>query len=236
MEDIMTRRTSLATRLLVVGSCLALLLAASGCSKKSSNPVAPPPPPSPPSPSTPAGALQLLKWAYEHRDTSLYRSLFTTDYGFTFVARDTANRAWTYLDERASARHLLVGGGSPSPATTVSLKFSGALSAQAIPSLNPTYRMQISAPLNLTISLQDTTSINTIGNANFYFVRGDSALVPADLAGQGVTGTSSRWFLYRWDDGTGGVSPYLAARVRPAQPAGTHNETWGDFKVRYRSP
>jgi hypothetical protein len=236
VEDIMTRRSPFATRILVVGSCLALLLAASGCGSKKSNPVAPPPPPSPPSPSTPAGALQLLKWAYEHRDTSLYRSLFTTDFGFTFVAGDTANRAWTYLDERASAAHLLIGGGSPSPAITVSLKFSGALSAVAIPSLDPTYRMQIPAPLNLTMTLQDTTGINTIGNGTFYFVRGDSALVPADLAGQGVTATASRWFLYRWDDGTGGVSPYAALHRAPAEPAGTHNETWGDFKVRYRSP
>lgn len=229
----MTRRTSLATRLLVVGSCLALLLASSGCSKKSS-PTAPPPPgPQPPSPSTPKGALQLLKWAYEHRDTTLYRSLFTTDFGFTFVAGDTANRPWSYLDERASAAHLLAGGGASPAAASITLSLSGSLTANVIPGLDPTYRMQISPPLNLTVTISDTSSLHAVGGGTFYFVRGDSALVPADLAGQGVTASASRWFIYRWDDGPYGVVPYASLR-RPAEPAGTLLSTWGDFKVRYR--
>jgi len=65
-----------------------------------------------------------------------------------------------------------------------------------------------------------------MGFANFFMVRGDSALIPADLAARGFRPDSTRWYIERWEDDT---FQEVGARAMPTSTA-----TWGTIKVLYR--
>ncbi|HEY3215597.1 MAG TPA: hypothetical protein VGK93_03805 [Candidatus Eisenbacteria bacterium] len=65
------------------------------------------------------------------------------------------------------------------------------------------------------------------GFANFFLVRGDSAMVPPQLQERGLPRDSSRWYLERWEDETCGSFDGL--RALP-----TKYTTWGMLKALYR--
>src|SRR5436190_4077467 len=59
---------------------------------------------------SPRHALQLFNWCWDNRDYDHYRTLFTADYRFEFMADDSAGNAyrdvpWTRDDELISARN-----------------------------------------------------------------------------------------------------------------------------------
>lgn len=221
------------------------LLATAGCGSKKSNPVQPPPPDTPPNPNTAVNAVLLLEWAVEHRDTTQYRTLFTSDYGFGFVPGDTASTnnfagSWGYAQERASAAHLFVTG-SPGRAPAAHITLTATASASLIdqadprPGKNPTWhRMVAPGVFAPNVTMTDSSAEQITGSAVFYLVRGDSANLPVDLAAAGVTATSSRWFIEGWSDKTGGVSPQTA--IRPARAQAVELPTWGRLKVHYLPP
>jgi hypothetical protein len=233
----------LAAILLVWG--IALAIGATGCGggKKSTQP---PPPDTPPNPNTPVNALLLMQWAIQHRDTSQYRTLFTNDYDFVFVAGDTASTnhfagTWGYAEERTSARHLFVeGSANGAVATSITFPLSGTPvdEPDLRPGKNPTFHRKITALFVLTVQKADLTSEQIVGGGTFFMVRGDSADVPSDLIAAGVQANSSRWFMEHWVDETGGVGPVLALRpaAGPARPLAVSLPTWGQLKVKYLAP
>src|SRR6266545_6502129 len=100
----------------LAGCIVALALAFIGCSNSGSrHPLATQPVTElAPAPSTPAGAVRLLQWCWNHRDLDRYNQLLTEDFVFDCAASDTAGNAFrghglTRFDETEYARHLFVG-------------------------------------------------------------------------------------------------------------------------------
>ena len=237
-----------ARRILAVAALCAIALPATGCF----DPFAPrvlgrgisaPPP----VPNSPGGVLRLFEWAYNNRDYSVYRTLFTDNYRFAFSALDTAgNRyrgdTWTRNDELPSAKNLFEAASS----ITLQLDKSFAVFTDTRPGKsNPTYHRTIRTQVLLNIVTQDNNQINVQGKANFFLVRGDSAVIPADL---GLPPDSNRWYIDRWEDETyaGALASAPLARldtqghlVLPARSAAKasvqdqFNATWGWVKILY---
>jgi len=236
-----------ARRWVAVAALCAIALLASGCF----NPFAPrvlgrgisaPPP----VPNSAGGVLRLFEWAYNNRDYTVYRTVFTDDYRFAFSALDTAgNRyrgdTWTRNDELASAQNLF----NAASSITLQLDKSFAVFGDTRPGHgNPTYHKTIRTQVLLNIVTQDNSQINVQGKANFFLVRGDSAVIPLDL---GLPPDSNRWYMDRWEDETAGalMSQALArldARGHVVVPARTgaktglqdyFDATWGWVKVIY---
>jgi hypothetical protein len=86
----------------------------------------------------------------------------------------------------------------------------------------------------LNIRTSDGNAIDISGASTFYFVRGDSALIPEDLRLRGFVADSTRWYINRWDDETaqGGPTP-LSSRLGKALPVSSF--TWGGVKVMFLS-
>ena len=53
--------------------------------------------------------------------------------------------------------------------------------------------------MDLTIKTEDDQEYRIIGNARFFVVRGDSALIPQEL---GFKPDSNRWYIDQWRDET----------------------------------
>jgi hypothetical protein len=237
-------------RLLAVAALCTIALLATGCF----NPFAPhelgrgisaPPPVA----NSPGGVLRLFEWAYRNRDISVYRTVFTDDYRFAFGARDSAGKAykgdtWTRTDELASAKNLF------EAASNITLQLDEAFAV--FPDPRPgmgstTYRKSIRTQVLLNIVTQDNNQINVQGNAYFFLVRGDSAVIPLEL---GLPPDSNRWYIDRWEDETFSGSLVSAALARldsrghlvlPARsPAkagvqDTFDATWGWVKAIYNT-
>jgi hypothetical protein len=71
----------------------------------------------------------------------------------------------------------------------------------------------------LNIQTGDGNAFDISGAANFYMVRGDSALIPEELRLRGFGPDSTRWYIRRWDDETAQGEPGAFA-ARPAAGAG----------------
>ena len=232
------RRVAAAASLL---SVLAVAIVVPGCGgggKKSTQPV----PTGPPNPNSPVNAVLLLQYAIQHRDTSLYKQLFPTQYQFTFQPGDTAalnyfGGNWGYLEERQFATHLF-NTGSPGNAyaTSITIPFSPSpLTDAAVVGQSSTYHRRVDLQMVLTIQKSDASAEQIVGGSAFFLVRGDSASLPADLIAAGVQATSGRWFIEGWTDQTGGVRPQYALRPgpRPARSTATSLPTIGELKVHY---
>ena len=203
----------------------------------------------PPTPNSPSGVLRLFEWAYNNRDFSQYRTVFTDDYRFVFGATDTAgnryrNQPYTRADELASAQNLF----GAASTITLALDKSFVVFPDPRPGMNPTYHKNILTQVQLNIVTQDGGQTNVEGKANFFLVRGDSAAIPADL---GVQPDSNRWYIDRWEDQTLAGALALArldasgrsivpAAARPAGGATAARSvsdvlyvTWGELKRLY---
>ncbi len=231
-----------------------------------------------PKPTSAPGVLRLFEWCYNHKAIAEYREIFTDDYRFYFSPLDSAGAEWrgtpfTREDELISATKLFVGGGANEPAaSSINLKLDPNFFVYPdpdytfFPEPNRTvprdplgrWHKNIRTTVTLRIGTEDGASIEITGHANFYMVRGDSALIPEELRLRGFGPDSTRWYIRRWDDETaleGGVA--LAAgqgrtvgstterwglRARATRSAGTLDAqgpliaSWGALKAYFYSP
>jgi hypothetical protein len=94
-----------------------------------------------------------------------------------------------------------VGGGSAPPATSITLNLDPTLRPLPDSRLgkDPKWHKEIVTTVDLTIKVEGDQQYRIMGNARFYVVRGDSALIPAEL---GFPPDSNRWYIDQWNDET----------------------------------
>lgn len=231
-----------------------------------------------PKPTSAPGVLRLFEWCYNNKAIAEYSEIFSADYEFFFSPRDSAGAEWRGTpfrreDELISATRLFVGGTDGEPAArSINLKLDPNFFVYPDPNfryfpepnqtmprdLNGRWHKNIRTTVNLRIGTDDGSSIEILGHANFYMIRGDSALIPDELRLRGFGPDSTRWYIRRWDDETaseGGLLASLPARqaaaagVRsvapgaPGRPAGPHDlqehviqASWGAVKAYYHRP
>jgi len=220
----------------------------------------------PPTPNSPQGIIRLFEWCWNNRDFTAYREVFTADFRFVFAQADSAGNMFredpvTREMELTIANNLFVGGGSASPASNISLALDPAI--RALPDTrdgkNARWHKEILTSVDLAIKTADGAEYRIVGNARFFVVRGDSALIPQDL---GVGKDSTRWYIDQWNDETlkgsaatvsdpAGPGDLLAARPfgrvtvsavsrvpqRPGAPAALTTQSfgmsWGELKALY---
>lgn len=218
--------TSVRTTLRFVGTSAfaLLLLGVSGCF----NPFAPRLAPTtgiyvpPPIPNSPQNVIRLFEWCWQNRDYSVYKEIFTDDFRFIFALSDSAGNVFrdepvTREMELRIANNLFNGGGSAPPATSIALILSPTL--RALPDSrtgkNPRWHNEIVTSVDLTIKTEDGAEYRILGDARFFVVRGDSALIPREL---GFGPDSTRWYIDQWNDETLKGSSAMAP-----EPAGVAN-------------
>ena len=101
--------------------------------------------------------------------------------------------------------------------------------------------------MDLTIKTEEGVKYRIMGNARFFVVRGDSAMIPQELS---FKPDSTRWYIERWEDytlnlhavprappGRGscrGPPPRRPGRLRRPGLARPHFDvTWGRIKSLY---
>jgi hypothetical protein len=201
-----------------------LLLGVSGCF----NPFAPRIAPingiyvPPPTPDSPQGVIRLFEWCWNNRDITTYKEILTADFRFVFALGDSAGNQFrddpvTREMELTIARNLFVGGSTAPPATSIYLNLDPTLRplADSRPGKNPKWHKEIVTGVDLTIKTEGDQEYRILGNARFFVVRGDSALIPQELS---FKPDSNRWYIDQWNDetltGTGGTA------LAPAGPGG----------------
>ncbi len=213
----------------------ALLLALAACATRHTT--APTPPVAqPPAARSPEDAVRRWAWAFTHRDTAVYASVLANDFTFVFAAYDSAgnpyrDHAWGLEDELRCIGHLFVGGGSRPPASDIRLVIDQVLDSWPDPRPGHAFRWHrtVRTALELTVTTTSgdgTPSVTRVqGEALFYLTRGDSAALSPERVAAGWR-DSTRWYVDRWEDQTGGV--IAAAHADPAR-----NWTLGDIKALY---
>jgi len=225
-------------RRFLAAAILLALLGVTGCGEHGSV-TAPRPNPrgGAPAPNSPENAIRLFEWGWDHRDTLAVAEVLAGDFRFFFALGDSAGNVFRGdpVDRETMLRmdyHLFIGGGNAAPAKSIALQFDPKLIPQddGRPGKDPRWHKEILTGVNLSIRTDDN-SWNVQGNARFFVVRGDSALIPQDLVAKGLGPDSTRWYIDRWDDET---LSGPGARVVPAQPLPTRVVTWGDILALYR--
>jgi hypothetical protein len=217
-----------------MGSLVALVLpilavAASGCYNPFDPRIAPVLGSSKPAPvpSSASEVLRLFEWCYNNKAIAEYREIFTDDYRFFFSPLDSAGveyhgTPWTREDEIISTTQLFVGGSADQPAAS-NIRLS--LDRNFLVYADPTFAQwdsrgrwhkNIRTQVVLNIQTGDGSGIDISGAANFYMVRGDSAVIPEELRLRGFGPDSNRWYIRRWDDETAQGEPGAFA----ARPVG----------------
>lgn len=214
------------------------------------------PPSLAPTPDSPTGVLRQFEWCYNNMSISTCGDLFTADYRFHFSPLDSAGVAyrdtpWVRDDELISTTHLFVGG-SPTqpPAKTIRLNLDKDFFVYPDPRTfvwdpEGRWHKNIRTQVFLSIRTLDGSVIDISGAANFYLVRGDSAVIPSDLIARGFHPDSTRWWIVRWDDETAqpettadhpgaSVEAGVQRRPKPLATQPTSSKAWGRLKVLYR--
>ena len=166
-----------------------------------------------PVPSSAAGVLRLFEWCYNNKSIAEYREIFSDDYRFFFSPLDSAGAEyrgipWTREDELISTTQLFVGGSADQPAaSSIRLSLEKTFLVYADPTFlawdqRGRWHKNIRTQVVLNIQTGDGNAIDISGAANFYMVRGDSAVIPPDLQARGFGPDSNRWYIRRWDDET----------------------------------
>jgi hypothetical protein len=179
-----------------------------------------------PVPDSPSNLLRLLEWAYNNRSISEYGRLFTDDYRFAYSALDRygvpyRQTPWTQEDEIISATKLFQGGGATQPAAasiTLVLDRNFQVRDDPRPGKNAEWHKYIRTSVSLKILDANGSQVIVNGFANFFVVRGDSAVIPEELVQKGFAPDSSRWYIERWEDDTATgavIAGPAAARGRP---------------------
>ena len=159
-----------------------------------------------PRPSSPQGALQLLRWCWVNRNIAEYEELFTEDFRFFFADLEAALNPPVFRDDEINiARHLFVDGSAAEPrAKRIDLDFNSTLIPIADPRPGKTdpWHKEITTKVNLQAYVGDAI-IDVDGDVTFYLVRGDSALIPQTLKDRGFLPDRGRWYIEGWEDKTG---------------------------------
>ena len=182
----------------------------------------------PPTPNSAQNVVRLFEWCWNNRDITVYKEIFTDDFRFIFALGDSAGNLFrddpvTREMELNIARNLFVGGGSAPPASSIVLILDPTLRAlpDSRPGKNPKWHNEIVTSVDLTIKTEGGVEYRIMGNARFFVVRGDSALIPQEL---GFRPDSARWYIDQWHDetlqGSGATAPAPAGPedLRAAQP------------------
>lgn len=190
-----------------------------------------------PVPNTERNVIRLFEWCWKYRGIKEYEEIFTDDYRFQFALGDSAGNAYrdapyTREDELRSATGLFVGTADRSPASDIQLDLDKSLTAlpDDRPGKNNKWHRSIRTKVNLKVTIDRGSGpeVNEVnGYAKFYVVRGDSAVIPPELAARGFLPDSNRWWIERWEDETlpaGGTAlapegPGTASARRVASPA-----------------
>ena len=185
----------------------------------------------PPTPDSPQGVIRLFEWCWNNRDISTYKEIFTDDFRFVFALGDSAGNQFrddpvTREMELTIARNLFVGGSTAPPATSIYLSLDPTLrpTADSRAGKDPKWHKEILTSVDLTIKTEGDQEYRIIGNARFFVVRGDSALIPKEL-GLPAEPDTTRWWIDQWNDetlqGSGGqaVAPAGPGEQRAARPA-----------------
>lgn len=175
-----------------------------------------------PVPNSPRNVLELFKWCWEHRALTEYKTIFTDDFRFVATGVDSSGgtdqgRVENREDELVAAEHLFIGGKADEPpANRIILDFNSDLIALSDPrpGKNAMWHKVIQTSVTLSVDT-DAENFRISGDARFYVVRGDSAVIPAEL---GYGPDENRWYIERWEDLTGegsqALSPGTLARLR----------------------
>ena len=207
-----------------------LLLGVNGCF----NPFAPRLAPTtgiyvpPPTPNSPQNVIRLFEWCWNNRDITVYREIFTDDFRFIFALGDSAGNMFredpvTREMELNIANNLFVGGGAAAPASNIALILDPTIRAlpDSRPGKNAKWHNEIVTSVDLTIKTEDGAEYRILGNARFFVVRGDSALIPAEL---GFGPDSTRWYIDQWHDetlqGPAAMAPADPVELRAARTSG----------------
>jgi hypothetical protein len=174
-----------------------------------------------PEPSSPTNVIKLFAWCWANRDPSLYREIFTDDYRFIFAPNDSAGTPysgspWIREYEMSMATHMFQGGLDVPPASAITIDVDNPLIALPDPRPGKTLRWHRSVrtyvSLKITVDNNGTPDVSSVtGHALFYVVRGDSAVIPAEL---GFKPDSTRWWIERWEDETASTSPNFVLPAR----------------------
>ena len=177
---------------------------------------------------SPPEVLRRVEWAFNHQSLPEYADVLAADFQFVFSALDTNGNAyqtepWTREDELVSTAKLFA------ESAQIDLMFDRtvAVFADVRPGKSPEVHKVINSTVNLQITFDDGSRTEIRGRAKFYFVRGDSAIIPDELIERGVGPDANRWFIDRWEDDTAGEG--LSARPMPASKT-----SWGALRVRFR--
>jgi hypothetical protein len=189
--------------------------------------------PLPPAASTPSNAIRLFERGWTHRDPDAFREILAGDFRFNFAQRDSSGNPFRAdpigRDELLGILdHLFRGGGSAPPATRVCLVMDPALRPlpDSRPGKNPAWHQVIVTSVDLTIQTAGGPEYRVLGSARFFVARGDSAVIPADLAAQGVRPDPTRWYIDRWEDETFPEGRALPRAV-PAMLQPEFSASWG---------
>ncbi len=188
---------------------------------------------------SPEYAVRLFQWGWNHRDLESFRRVLPGDFRFVFALADSSGNRFTN-DPLGREEMLTIlsgiftGGGRCSPASSVVLLFDPVLRPidDSRPGRNPRWHKGILTSVDLTLKLEDGEEYRVSGNARFFLVRGDSAVIPPDLAAEGVGPDSTRWYIQQWNDetlqGAGALSRAVPAKSQPARQT-----TWGSILALY---
>lgn len=159
----------------------------------------------------PTDVVRRLARDWSARDARDYALLFADDFQCIAMAGDSAGdafreRPWLREDEMLMARHLFVGGGALPPARAIDVRLDPRLlaSPDPRPGKDPRWHRIVRADADVAIVTARghgrPEMLRVRGIQSFYVVRGDSAVIPAELIAQGVRPDSAQWWIERWEE------------------------------------
>jgi len=198
----------------------------------------------PPEPTSPEATVRLVAWCWDHRDFDHYARIFSDDYRFVFASADSSGNAFRDHalrrgDELVAAHHLFViGTATLPPARRIKVDLERDLFAlpDTRPGRNATWHRVVESRARLAVQAGDL-DYRVEDTSRFFLVRGDSALIPPDLAAQGFRPDTSRWYVERWEEEDTPPGLLRSRGLRSPTPLATQptrNLTWGFLKALYR--
>lgn len=184
---------------------------------------------------SPVHALDRFQWSLEHLNLAEFGTVLSGDFSFRCTPRDSAG---TSVD-RPALREDLLGimrhvfeTGSPSVPKAASIELTWLSDRVALPDPRPGMDPAFHRVIQTGLALHEVAGDGALDVEDviaFSFVRGDSAVLPADLIERGVHPDAATWYI---ENMTAQIAP-LGAALRPqaaraaATPASSRN--WCDW-------